>query len=349
MSMINNIIINEAVLITLLICMCYYVTITDLKHGIIQNKVLLITGTIGLVANVIYYAFFGRQFLIAFLLNLTVMTAISVTFYALHIWAAGDSKLLMLTIFLIPARIYYKGNNVTATVVIMIIIFSIAYLYIIGESIYLGIKEKNLFKIKSINADIKLMVIQYIKCTCLVTLLGFTVRFLAPEFYEKNIELMMILNMIIILLSYNFKFFDKKIPLICLGIITLACSTFISGTDFNVNLKIYPLVLVVLLLRLFAEKYNYLTIPTSKVARGMVLAYSTIVYLIPSTIKGLPKEKTTEDIRSRITEDEAESIKRWETSKYGQPEITIVRKLPFAIFISSGAVIYTFARMLIKL
>ena len=87
---------------------------------------------------------------------------------------------------------------------------------------------------------------------------------------------------------------------------------------------------------------------TSKVEKGMVLAYSTIVYFIPSTIKGLPKEKTTEDIRSRITADEAESIKRWETSKYGQPEIVIVRKIPFAIFISIGTVIYTFARMLIK-
>lgn len=346
--MINSIIINEAVLITLLICMCGYVTITDLRHGIIQNKVLLTAGAIGLLANAIYYLFFGRQFFIAFMLNISVMMAISITFYALHIWAAGDSKLLMLTIFLIPARIYYKGNNVTATVVIMIIIFSVAYLYIIGESIYLGIKEKNLFKINRIKADIKLMVIQYIKCTCLVTLFGAILRFIIPEFYNKNIELMMILNMIIILLSYNFKFFDKLIPLICLIIVTVVDCVFISGKNFDVNLKIYPLVIVVLILRLSAEKYNYLKIPTSKVEKGMVLAYSTIVYFIPSTIKGLPKEKTTEDIRSRITADEAESIKRWETSKYGQPEIVIVRKIPFAIFISIGTVIYTFARMLIK-
>lgn len=346
--MINSVIINEAVLITLLICMCSYVTVTDLKHGIIQNKVLLITGIIGTVANVIYYTFFGRAFFIAFILNLLVMMAISVTFYALHIWAAGDSKLLIFTIFLIPARIYYEGNNVTATVVIMIIIFSIAYLYIIGESIYLGLKEKNLFKINRIKADVKLMVLQYIKCTCLVTLFSFIVRYIVPDFYDKNIELMMILNMIIILLSYNFKFFDRTLPLACLCIVTIIGYVFIRGTEFSLNLKIYPLVLAVLLLRLFAEKYNYLTIPTSNIEKDMVLAYSTIVYFIPSTIKGLPKEKTTEDIRSRITADEAESIKRWENSKYGQAEITIVRKIPFAIFISSGAVIYTFARMLIK-
>lgn len=346
--MINSIIINEAVLITLLICMCIYVTVTDFKHGIIENKVLLIAGAIGLIANVVYYGFYGRPFLTAFLLNLGVMMAISIAFYALHIWAAGDSKLLMLTIFLIPARVYFQGNDVTATVVIMIIIFSIAYLYIIGESVYLGIKEKNLFQINRFKADIKLMIKQYIKCTCLVSLFGFIVRFIMPEFYDKNIELMMILNMIIILLSYNLKFFDKLIPLVCLSVATVVCYILTSSGTFYIDFKIYLLVFVVFILRLFAEKYNYQTISTSKVEKGMVMAYSTIVYFIPSTIKGLPKEKTTEDIRSRITEEEAESIRRWKDSKYGQPEIVIVRKIPFAVFISIGAVLYTFARMLIR-
>ena len=346
--MINSIIINEAVLITLLICMCIYVTVTDFRQGIIQNKVLLITGAIGLAANIVYYGFDGRPFLTAFLLNLGVMMAISIAFYALHIWAAGDSKLLMLTIFLIPARVYYQGNDVTATVVIMIIIFSIAYLYIVGESVYLGIKEKNLFQINRFKADINMMIKQYIKCTCLVSVFGYIVRFAIPEFYDKNVELMMILNMIIILLSYNFKLFDKLIPLVCLIVGTILCYLLAGNGTFYIDFKIYLLVFVIFILRLFAEKYNYQTIPTSNVEKGMVMAYSTIVCFIPSTIKGLPKEKNTEDMRSRITEEEAESIRRWETSKYGQPEIVIVRKIPFAVFISIGAVIYTFARMLIR-
>ena len=158
----------------------------------------------------------------------------------------------------------------------------------------------------------------------------------------------MILNMIIVLLSYNFKFFNRPIPLICLSCVTILSCLLVNSAHFQVNVKIYLLVFVVLLIRLFVEKYNYQTIPTNKAEKGMVLAYSTILGFIPSSVQGLPKEKTTEDIRSRITADEAESIKRWENSKYGRAEITIVRKIPFAIFISIGAVIYTFARMLIK-
>jgi len=346
--MINKMMVNEAFLITLLICTCIHVTITDLKHGIVQNKIILLTGSLGLIANMVYYSAFARPFAIAFLLNLVIMAVISIVFYGLHIWAAGDSKLLMLAVFLIPARFYYAGNNVIATVVIMIIIFSIAYLYIIAESIYLGIKEKNFFKISMIKADIKLMLTQYIKCTCLITLFTFLVRLIIPEFYNRNIELMMIINMILVLLSYNIKFFNKMVPLVSLIAVTAASYLFINDISFNVNLKVYPLVLFVLLLRLCAEKYNYKTIPTSKVEKGMVLAYSTIIRFMPSSVKGLPRHKITEDIRSRITSEEAESIKRWEKSKYGQPQITIVRKIPFAIFISIGTLIYTFARMLMK-
>lgn len=342
------IVLNEAILITLLIVMCAHVTITDLKHGIIENRILLITAKSGLVANIIYYSFYGRQFFIAFLLNLTVMTAISIVFYILHIWAAGDSKLLILVIFLIPARIYYQDNNMIATVAIMIVIFSIAYFYLIAESVYLGIKEKNLFQINYFRADVKLIVKQYIKCTCFVSLFDFIARLIVPEFYEKNIALMLILNMIIILFSYSFKFFDKLLPLISLGGITIIFYLFRgSGTGY-IDYKIYFLVFVVFVLRLVAEKYNYQTIPTKKVEKGMVIAYSTIVYFMPSKIKGLPKEKKQEDIRSRITEEEAASIRRWGTSMYGHSEIVIVRKIPFAIFISIGALIYTIARMLIK-
>lgn len=339
-------VLSEAFLITLLIYTCIFVTVTDIRHGLIQNKVLFVTAMLGLIGNLIYYTIFAKVYVIAFALNLAVMMAISIAFYALHIWAAGDSKLLMLTVFLIPARIYYAGNNVTATVIIMIIIFSIAYMYIIGESIYLGIKEKNFFKMSVIKADIKLMVKQYIKCTCLVTLFDLIVRMLVPDFYDANIELIMILNMIIILLSYNLKFFDRTIPLVLLAIVTTMSWICVYNTEFNFDFKIYLLVVVVLVLRLFAEKYNYMTISTNKVEKGMVLAYSTVVYFMPSTVKGLPRS-TTEDIRSRLSEDEAESIKRWETSKYGQPTIVIVREIPFAIFISIGTVIYTVMKVLI--
>ncbi len=346
-DMINSMVLNEAFLITLLIYSCIYVTVTDIRHGLIQNKVIAVTGLLGLLANLIYYTVFAEVFLVAFVLNVAVMAAISIAFYALHIWAAGDSKLLMLAVFLIPARIYYEGNNVTATVIIMILIFSIAYIYIILESIYLGIKEKNFFQWSALKTDIRQMVKQYIKCTCLVTLFGMALRFLVPEFYDANLELVMLLNMILILWSFHFKLFDRSLPLFLLVLATAASYFFLQSITVSINPKIYLVVIMVLLLRLFVEKYNYRKIPTSQVKKGMVLAYSTVISFLPSTVKGLP-HSTTEDIRARLSFTEAESIKRWENSKYGQPTIVIVRKMPFAVFISMGAVLYTVMRILIR-
>ena len=254
----------------------------------------------------------------------------------------------MLTIFLIPARFYYKGNHVTATAVIMILIFSLAYLYIIGESVYLAIKEKNAFTKHMVKINGKQMLCQYIKCACMVTMFSTAVKLAAPQFYAFNKELMMIVNMVVVLLCCDIKFLDKPLPLICLSLLTILFIFAANAARLGVNLTIYPVVLPVLLLRFFAERYNYKTIPTADAEKGMVLSYATVVSFAPSAVKGLPTQ-TTEDIRSRLSEEEADSIRRWATSKYGQPTITIVRKIPFAIFISGGTAVYTLIRMLIRL
>ena len=337
---------TEATMLSVLFLTCAYVTVTDLKNSIIQNKVILTSGIIAILLNTIYFVFFASDFVVAYFVNVGIMAFISIAFYAIHIWAAGDSKLLILTIMLIPTRLYYEGNLVSATVILIIMIFSFAFIYTIIESVCIGIKEKNLFKIEKIQANIKTMILQYINCTCLVMLFNFAFNFILPEFYSANVELIMILNMIVIFLGYNIKIFDKILWLVMLAIPTIALQLFTYGFETNVNFKIYFLVALVLLLRIISEKYNYMTIPTNTVKRGMVMSYTTIMNFMPSRIKGLPTT-TTEDIRTRITEEQAESIRRWETSKYGQKEITIVRKIPFAIFISFGTIVYVIMRLIL--
>ncbi len=343
----NNLMaLTEAVMLATLFVTCAYVTVTDLKNAIIQNNVIFSSAIIAVVLNAIYFIFFAEELFIAYCINVGVMSFISIAFYALHIWAAGDSKLLILTIMLIPTRLYYEGNIVSATVVIIIMIFSFAYLYTIGESVYIGIKEKNLFKIQRFKADIKAMAKQYIKCTCLVMIFDYAFMLILPEFYSMNTELILILNMIIVFLSYSIKIFDRWLWLCVLAVPTLVLYFVVNGFSANFDFRIYILVAIVLVLRIFSEKYNYMTIPTSTVKKGMVLAYTTIMCFAPSRIQGLPTT-TTEDIRSRISEDEAQSIRRWEKSKYGQEEITIVRKIPFAIFISFGTIVYVVMRLIL--
>ena len=99
-------------------------------------------------------------------------------------------------------------------------------------------------------------------------------------------------------------------------------------------------------LRLFIDEYNYEIIPTSNVEKGMILSLETSLLFSNSKVKGLPNP-STEDLRSRLTE-EAQSIRRWEKSKYGVSEVKIVRKMPFAIFISLGTLVFIFLGVLLK-
>ena len=78
----------------------------------------------------------------------------------------------------------------------------------------------------------------------------------------------------------------------------------------------------------------------------MVLSYGTVSKFMPSRVKGLPRQ-TSEDMRCRITEEETKAIKRWESSKFGEETIVIVRKIPFAVFIICGTFVFWGIRVLV--
>ena len=341
----NAIYLVESLMLSVLLFFCVHATVTDLKWSVIKNKLLAAGFILAVILNFVYYFFFAQDLFLTFMINLLVMTFLSVVFYATHIWAAGDSKFLIFVICLIPARLYFSGVNVAATVLILICIFSLAFLYYIGESVVIGLKERNLFSFRRMKLDGLRMAVQYVKCTCIVSVANFLFSLVFGDFYSANTELFMIINMLLVFAVCNVRWLDRWYVLLFLGAATVAIVIFQERRLGTVNWLIYLLVLVVVVLRIIAEKYNYKTIPTAEVKPGMVLSYGTVVLFLPSRIMGLPTS-TTEDIRSRISPEEAASIQRWETSKYGQPQITIVRKIPFAIFISLGTFVFITVRIL---
>jgi preflagellin peptidase FlaK len=108
--------------------------------------------------------------------------------------------------------------------------------------------------------------------------------------------------------------------------------------------KVYIYLAIVLLFRNLSEKFNYETIPTTTIKAGMILSNFSVIQMIPSKIKGLPTF-STEDMRSRLTIEQVESIKKWSYSKYGLSEVVIVRKIPFAIFMTLGVIVFLLSRL----
>ena len=123
-----------------------HVIVTDFRKGIIHNKALAITVLIGFVINCLYYGVWARAFFKTFCVNLFVLAVLAIALYAFHFWAAGDSKLLICLVFLFPSKFYdTKGRLAVQGVAIIVLIFLIAYMYVLAESVIQWIKGEHFF------------------------------------------------------------------------------------------------------------------------------------------------------------------------------------------------------------
>ena len=108
-----------------------------------------------------------------------------------------------------------------------------------------------------------------------------------------------------------------------------------ARTAFSLEwLWAYLIVAVLFVLRQLIARYNYKTIDVSELKTGMILAVACVVQMLPSRIPNLP-DGTSEDLRCRLTQVQVDAVEKW-SSKNKVSEITIVRKIPFALFISLG-------------
>ena len=333
-------IICETLLISIIGILGFYVTITDIKHGIIQNKRLLQAGTIGFFINVVYYSRFAYGFFQLYISNLIIMSILAVALYMIHFWAAGDSKLLIVLMFLFPARFYDFGKQVIAPG-----IYGFILIYVLGDTIIQKLKQAQKIQYRTINRQFIFVFIKsYIVSFVYLNLFSQVVRLIFKNFYFRNQVIFMIMNIFLVIWIQNIQWL-KKIGLIIIAFaidIILTVKYYVLG---NIQWKSYIVLFLALFLRHIMSGYNYQEIPTKDIEKGMVLSYITLAKFLPSRVKGLPKQGG-EDMRYRITEDEMNAIKRWENSKYGEDTIIIVRKIPFAIFIVAGILLLFIIRIL---
>ena len=330
------------VIVSILLGIC---TFTDIKHGYILNKVL-IPGMFSItIIDVIYYVQFGRVYFRAFLINCLCLIVVALIFYAYNFWAAGDSKLLMVVALGIPGRFYTEGNLLErSSFTIVILVFSIAFVYVILESLYYGVREHNLKAQFHLNFNFKRFLISYLFMVPVVMIIQNLLVYFFSSLAETGSMIIVAINFLILLSLIKIRNrIPSKVQIVIAvsawALVAILKNLNIGSYSYSFDLRVWGMLIVLLLLRGFAEQYNYKTIPTEDAAAGQILSFSTVMRFSVSRVKGLPTE-TTEDLRSRITAEEAESIHRWGTSKYGQPEITIVRKIPFAVFLCIGIVIF---------
>ena len=84
----------EYVQLTLMLCLGAVAAISDIKRGIVPNRLVGGFAVCGILLDVIYLTLFGSDSVLVFVLNVITTTLISLCLYYTHALAGGDCKLI---------------------------------------------------------------------------------------------------------------------------------------------------------------------------------------------------------------------------------------------------------------
>ncbi len=322
--------------------LCIITSVTDIKNNKISNKILIIFGVVGIGLTIAQYI--QRTHIIwgAYLFNLTLVVVFSLLLYIFHIWAAGDSKLLIILGILLPANYcMLSGKIVPWSVFLVAFSFIFSFIYLLFESIWLFIHHEGNFSLSNVKKNFRNFILAYIRNIIYISFALKLENYFVSDWMEQYSWIILGINISLILLISSFELL-RKIPIVITVLLSsIAFSFFTSEWFFSTNrLKYYAVAIVIMLLRIMISEYNYKTIPSSEVKKGMILSSLTTIFMSKASYEGLP-DISHEDMRSRLSAAEAEAVVNWGTTKNGMKSVQIVRKMPYAIFILIGLVVYS--------
>lgn len=326
-------------------------SITDFKNKKIYNKNIILATIISAFTYLILCNQIEIIYIKNYLINLIISVIISFLFFYFKIWAAGDAKLFLAIVLMIPYELYeVETNNVFPALYLLIIIFSIAFIYVFFETIYLCIKDREKTKkIKELRfgkEEIKDFIIKYFMGYFIILFINNITSKFFTNFRINNAGLILICNMLILIFIYRVIRKEKQ-SLIITFIFIMANILYyvVFGLEiYSVNIKMFILVFVIMIFRIISEKYNYEEIKIEDLKPRMILSFGSVLKFYGSKVKGLP-QNTTETTDSRLTDEEVESIKRWSKTKKGKETIVVVRHMPFAPFMLVGEIVFFILRL----
>lgn len=287
-------IILEALLLTNLIVLLVCSSYTDCKESIVKNRTLAKCGAVAAILDAIYYLGFASEYCVLAASNMLLLVIVAIAFYGYHLWAAGDSKLLFVVGLSIPGRFYsFWDIGIWSGFVIIVLTFSIAFIFVVAESIVLGIRNKDLFKVSFGQPHFLEGIVSYFSMVGSILVINLLFSQLFHNLYNSDTVFATAINFLVVLTLIHLR---SKLRFRILVCYTVAIWLLIAGltvthvvslsTTFDV--RSWLLVLGIMGVRLISEKYNYKAIPTSEVRKGNILSAATVMSFKPSRVQGLP-------------------------------------------------------------
>ena len=322
-------------------------SMTDVSSGKIYNRHLLKFLLIILLVDIAHVVIAKQDFktVLLFFTNFLLGTVIAILLYNWGLWAAGDAKLFSLVLLIIPRAIYPDGaNNIFPGFWLLVSVFSLGFLFVLSETIYFLLKDLRQGRFQAFKRQFpkgKEIVPKYIFAFMLTLVVN---RFLTSqfptEFLVSNLWLTYFVSIMTVL--FVLKHIKGARVYIFLAILGGCLLLAFQGNTPWLNYKQLAgtilTAIAIVFIRSVGSLYNYKEIPTNQVSVGNILSFDTVLSFQRSKVNGLPCF-TDETTKSRLSNDEVQSIKRWQTSKYGSDKIRIVRHLPFAPYIFLGSLL----------
>lgn len=329
----------ELIYLLVMISLCVVVIKSDLFEGMVYNRTLLIYGVIAVVLDIVYYGFFQREMVIPFLINSLVVSITALILFYTHCFAGGDCKLLMILVLLFPANCYMTYGNSLITMVFTIgFAVFYGYIYLLVSSLYLLFKKKNSMSKSYVKNSLFVFAKSFFCAMIYISGVNLIIRLIAMQGMNISVWIIRIICIGCSLLVGKKPIFRKKWMLSIGIVIDIMLSIMLKMIPFSIHPENYILVIALLICQLTIRTSLYEEIPVEKLKKGLILSMGTSMMMQSSRIRGLPGI-SSEDLRDRLTEAEAESVKRWAKGKKIE-KITTVRKIPFAAFIACGFISY---------
>lgn len=321
----------------LLLVLGVWTSVTDIRRGIIENKYLLPAALVGMVLTAVEWIGFSAAPLPHQLMNMAIISVVAVVLYAQHIWAGGDCKLMLTLIWLIPHGWYIPlfGKWLVA-LVLFALMFLLSYLYVMIDSVVQAIRLRRRISKGAFARNLAKAVGRWISVAGYIWLLDQLLLVFCSEGLARFPMIIWVVNIGIILLVTSLPVLRNRWVVTGVLVAGVAVKAALRAAFFDEGLLIhFAVVFILVAFRLWMNEYTYETINTEEVKPGMILSAATTMLFAGSRMKGLPAI-SKEDLKSRLSEEEAKRVRKWARSASGVPTIQIVRKIPFAVFMAAS-------------
>ena len=333
------VIIKYALLI-MLAAVCCISSYTDIRDGVVRNRLLLPLFTGALVLDIILYGFMARDIAVLFLVNAGVSILIAVILFYSNNFAGGDCKLIVVISALYPATSYltYHESKITLFFGIAFSIF-LGYVYLLLSSVVKLITGRNVIEKGYISGFIKNYFKSYLSALLYVTFVNLIFVLLQYYTVEFTTWLPWFFCILVAFLFPRFRILKSRTAIIGILITDIVLAIYLRVIPLSLNPETYLITAFFMLAQMTIRTNIYEEIDTEKISKGMILASGSSMMLQGSRIAGMPG-LSSESLKDRLSESQAVAVREWGASRTGKKKITVIKKIPFAVFLSLGYLSY---------